>query len=188
MTTYDKLCYRVWNLCQILFDHSDNPERVMKRYTKDNDGDFLHLQEKDMLSFLYPSSVPTLKRTEEENMMFFRSKVITINFNPSFEWITYFSRCHFTDETGIDPFDEIPALDTVVYELNKTIHTLGMKLNREDPSEDWITFAIFVYVKEKRLMVMFDMSAPCPYICVQNMEEDGKRQWKSLYYFFFRRS
>jgi len=185
MTTYDKLCYRAWDLCEVLFDESDYPEWVKKRYTKDKDDKLLQLPEKDMRSFQYPFGVPTLTKTEEMKM-YFRSKVIHIN--PSLAWITYFCRGHFSDETGIDPFGKKSQRNTELYELNKTIHSLGMELKKEDLSGDWSTYAIFVYIKEKRLMVMFDMSAPCPYICVQMLGDDGKRQWKSLYYFFARRS
>jgi len=117
--------------------------------------------------------------------MYFRSKVIHIN--PSLAWITYFCRSHFIDETGIDPFGKKSQRNTELYEL-KTIHSLGMELKKTDIFGEWNTYAIFVYIKEKILMVMFDMSAPCPYICVQMLGNDGKRQWKSLYYFFARRS
>jgi len=52
MTTYDRLCYRAWDLCEVLFDESDYPEWVKKTYTKDKDNKSLQLPEKDMRSFL----------------------------------------------------------------------------------------------------------------------------------------
>ena len=188
MSTCDQICDSVWELNEIFFSiKRPYPLWGMKKYTKDKNDDFLQEEEKDARSFMYPFRVPTLKRTEEITNMFYRSKVMHVN--KFLSWTTYICVSHFSDETGIYPFCSLKSeRNTGMYELNKTLYYLGMKLYNEDASGDWKTFAIFVYFKLQRLMVTFDMSAVCPYICVQVREEYGNRCWKPYYYFFATKS